>query len=112
MIETITDDFHDPCASPSDLCKQFCSNSKILEKHLHSNSDLEKLMFYVSHPTYADKKGLKLVPFCYGGIETESFDKKIKKRQINLTEPYNFCSRTTQVITDVGICTTLHFNVS
>ena len=108
----MSEKFQDPCTTPKDLCKQFCSNSKVLEKFIHSNSDLKKLMSYVSHPTFNNGKGLKLVPFCYGGIETESFDKKIKKGEINLTEPYNFCSRTTQVITDVGICTTIHFNVS
>ena len=112
VVETMSDNFDDPCTSPSDMCKQFCFNSKILEKHIHSNSNLEKLMYYVSHPTYANKKGPKLVPFCYGGVETKSFNSKIKKGGINLTEPYNFCSRTTQSITDIGICTTIHFNVS
>ncbi len=99
----------DPCAKPSPLCEKFCRNSKIFAKHILSNQNLQNVIYQFSHPTETDRKGNKLVPFCYGGDETEQFNSAVAFRNFNLTTEYDFCKHATQRITDIGVCTTVDF---
>ena len=59
-------DFHfvKPCENPSDLCKKFCGNMKLMEKHVH-DEEMMRLMGYVSHPAQWNHGGTWTVPFCY-----------------------------------------------
>ena len=107
------DRFTDPCKEPEGRCKEFCKNSKILEKHLHSNKKLNDLVLYISHPTDVTVKGSQLQPFCSVGYETDEFEQKVLWRSVyqheNYSTEYEFCTSSYQRITDIGICTTTSF---
>ena len=104
--------FLDPCKEPKDYCTSFCKNSKILGNQINSNLMLQELVLQINHPTHVDEKGLRLVPFCFAGHDTERFNQMIKKETIsltNLSKSYEFCEHIYQRITDSGVCTTIDF---
>ena len=105
--------FTDPCKKPKEKCKRFCKNSKILEKHIHSNKKLEDLIHYMSHPTDVSVKGSQFQPFCYVGYETDEFEQEVVRRSTylyaNYSKEYKFCNSSYQRITDIGVCTTTNF---
>ena len=101
----------DPCKEPKDYCISFCKNSNIFENHISSNKMLKELVLLINHPTHVAEKGLRLVPFCFAGHDTERFNQIIKKGTIPLTNSskiYEFCETAHQRITDSGVCTTIH----
>ena len=108
----LKDKFTDPCKKPEEKCIQFCKNSMILEKHMHTNRKLKDLILYISHPTDVTVKGSQLQPFCSVGNETDRFEQKVSKGSIplaNYTKVYEFCTDSYQRMTDIGICTTVGF---
>ena len=112
ILQDIKEKFIDPCQEPTEKCKTFCKNSKILEDHIHSNKNLKDLILYISHPTDVTVKGSQLQPFCSVGSETEKFEQEVSKGSIllsNITNVYKFCTSSYQRITDIGICTTVSF---
>ena len=104
--------YTDPCKELKQKCKTFCKNSKILEKHIHSNKKLKDLILYISHPTDVTVKGSQLLPFCSVGYQTDKFEREVLKGSVSLTNishVYGFCRSSYQRITDIGICTTVSF---
>ena len=41
----------DPCGNPSETCKKFCKNSGLMQRQIHKNEKLKKLMSYLLHPS-------------------------------------------------------------
>ena len=106
------DNFTDPCKELTEKCKIFCKNSKILEKHIHLNKNLQNLILYISHPTDVTVKGSQFIPFCSVGYETDRFEYEVSKGSMplsNITDIYEFCTNSYQRIKDIGICTTTSF---
>ena len=104
--------FTDPCKEPQEKCQIFCKNSKILEKHIHSNKKIKDLILYSSHPTDVTVKGSQLLPFCSVGHGTDRFEQDVAQGFIHLpndTDIYEFCTNLYQRMTDIGICTTVSF---
>ena len=111
-LTSIKEHFKDPCKEPKDYCTRFCKNSNMFENHIISNKMLQDLVLLINHPTHVAEKGLRLVPFCFSGNDTERFTRKTKKGTISLTNSsniYEFCKSAHQRITDSGVCTTIDF---
>ena len=105
-------EFEDPCMDPSSMCKQFCKNMALMQKHA-KDEKIQKLLRYVSHPAKYSKKSTWTVPFCFTGNEQEKFAQLIKKPNVNTGSNetnygYKFCESVEQRFTDVGLCTTFH----
>ena len=50
-IQNIHMEFKDPCVDPLDTCKSFCKNSAIIQNQILTNQELQKLLYYVQHPS-------------------------------------------------------------
>jgi hypothetical protein len=50
-IEKVQTQPVDPCANPSETCKIFCKNSGLMQRQIHKNEKLQKLMSYLLHPS-------------------------------------------------------------
>jgi hypothetical protein len=101
----------EPCNNATKQCTKFCENSRLLQKHLKKNTQLKKLLKFMSHPTGFQYSSSPVVPFCYQGSEIESIQSNFLKTY-NRSDPnygYTFCKNTHQRWTDVGLCTTIEY---
>ena len=101
----------EPCKNVTEQCTKFCQNSRLLQKHLKKNTQLKKLLKYMSHPTEFQYSSSPVIPFCYQGSEIESLQSDFLEAY-NRSDPsygYNFCENVQQRWTDVGLCTTINY---
>ena len=101
----------EPCNNATKQCAKFCENSRLFLKQLKQNTQLKKLLKYMSHPTEFQHSSSPVVPFCYQGSEIKSMQSNFLE-DYNRSDPnygYTFCNNAKHRWTDVGLCTTIQY---